>query len=202
MQAESMKLYTIKKVTSRIEWDKIPSLSIDRVLWLEDAGVRAQGQLCYDAANLHVHMRAIEKDFRAEYTEPLSPVHEDSCLEFFFKFSGVRNYFNFEINPNGCTCIQFGPDRSGRINIVRKDSADYFDIRTNRTGEGWEVFYRIPLGFIQLFYPDHRFEGDLMANLYKCGDKTVHPHYLSWAPVDLESPDFHRPEFFGRMHFE
>lgn len=40
------------------------------------------------------------------------------------------------------------------------------------------------------------------ANFYKCGDNTSKPHYLSWNPIGTESPDFHRPDFFGNLIFE
>ena len=40
----------------------------------------------------------------------------------------------------------------------------------------------------------------IRANFYKCGDKTAHPHFLSWSPVSTEKPDFHRPEFFGELY--
>ena len=194
--------YWIKKVENDFDWADIPALSIDRVLWTDDCGVRAAGQLCCDGENLYVHLSAVEEDIRAEYTEPLSPVNEDSCLEFFFMLDGADNYFNFEINPNGCLRCQFGPAKTDRIDIARSDSSEYFGIQTDRTADGWEVFYRIPLDFIRLFYPEYRFEGNLMANMYKCGDKTVHKHYLSWSPIDLDTPNFHCPEFFGRMRFE
>ena len=39
----------------------------------------------------------------------------------------------------------------------------------------------------------------LQCNFYKCGDKTDTPHFLSWNPVEVASPDFHRPEFFGEL---
>ena len=194
--------YTITRVTGEIDWDRIPALSVSNVLWTEDTGIRAQGQLCYDEENLYVHLSASEKEIRAENTEPLSPVWGDSCLEFFFMPGDSDKYFNFEINPNGCLLIQFGPDRGNRVYLVRKDGAEFFDIRANRTDEGWDVYYRIPLQFIRLFYPDCRFTGVLKANIYKCGDETVNKHYLSWAPIDLASPDFHRPDFFGTMEFE
>jgi hypothetical protein len=41
----------------------------------------------------------------------------------------------------------------------------------------------------------------LRANFYKCGDGTSVPHYLSWNQVITETPDFHRPEFFGEISF-
>jgi len=40
------------------------------------------------------------------------------------------------------------------------------------------------------------------ANFYKCGDKLKNPHFLSWNPVRISKPDFHRPEFFGSLEFE
>ena len=193
--------YFITKISGNINWKSIPVLPVDKVLWTEDAGIRAHGQLCYDEQNLYVHLSAVEKSIRAENTAPLSPVHEDSCLEFFFKLKDAKNYFNFEVNPNGCLVIQFGPRRGDRVNLVRNDAAEYFDIQTGRTSEGWEVFYRIPIEFIRLFYPDYRFEGELTANMYKCGDETKHPHYLSWSGINLETPDFHCPEFFGNLYF-
>jgi hypothetical protein len=40
------------------------------------------------------------------------------------------------------------------------------------------------------------------ANFYKCADKTSHPHWLTWAPVNYPKPKFHLPEYFGRIEFE
>ncbi len=193
--------YTIEKVSGDINWDSIPVIPIDKVLWTPDYGIRAQGQLCYDENYLYVHQSAFEKDIRAENTEPMSPVYEDSCLEFFFMIDKDKNYFNCEINPNGVLNIQYGPEKTDRINIVRSDAADYFDIHTDRTGDGWEVYYRIPLAFIQLFDNDFRFKGTMTGDMYKCGNKTVNKHYLSWTQIDLETPNFHCPEFFGTLSF-
>ena len=195
-------LYTICRVEGAVDWKQIPTFAIDNVQWTEDYGIRAGGQLCYDSENLYVHLFAVEDEIRAEYTAPLSPVYEDSCLEFFFTGEGCENYFNFEINPNGCLNIQIGPNRSNRVSLVRADDAEYFDIQAQRTEDGWEVAYRIPLEFIRIFWPGYVFKGDLRANAYKCGNQTVHRHYLTWHPVQSEKPDFHRPEDFGQMSFE
>ena len=194
--------YIIQRINRSPEWDKIPTLLIDKILWTDDTGIRAKGQLCYDEEYLYVHLSAEEKNIRAEYTEPLSPVCADSCLEFFFQLNESDNYFNFEINPNGCLCIQYGPSKTDRIDIVRDDAAEYFDIHTNRVTDGWETSYRIPLSFINLFYPDTRFDGEWRANFYKCGDKTVNRHYLSWSKNNLEKPNFHCPEYFGTIIFK
>ncbi len=194
--------YTIKRAKSDIDWSKIPEVRIDRVLWTDDYGIRAKGQLCYDDENLYVHMSAVEKDIRAVNTEPLSPVYEDSCMEFFFMLPDSVNYFNCEINPNGVLNLGFGPQKTDRIEIARGDAQDYFDISSDRTKDGWEVYYRIPLDYIRLFYPEYEFKGSLRANMYKCGNKTVNRHYLSWTDIDLDQPNFHCPQYFGRMRFE
>ena len=199
--SEKTRSYTITRIKGLPEWDKIPELEVDNVLWTKDAGVRAYGQLCYDDDVLYVHLRAKEKNIRAKYKKPGSDVYEDSCLEFFFMPEGGDRYFNFEINPNGCMNDQVGRDRTDRLSLYREDQERYFDIRSDRTKDGWEVFYRIPVGFIQEFYPDFRFEGGLKANIYKCGDKTKDKHYLSWNPMSCSNPDFHRTQDFGNMKF-
>ena len=193
--------YLIRSVAGEAGLHTVPVLEADRVLWLPDCGVRAFGQIAYDPLFLYVRLRAAEKRIRAEYTAPLSPVHQDSCLEFFFMPEGDNHYFNFEINPNGCLHIGFGCGRSGRA-VLSPAVPDPFAIRTERTPDGWAATYRIPLSFLRLFRPDFAFAGTLCANVYKCGDLTEHEHYLAWNPVTSAAPDFHRPQDFGTMIFE
>ena len=201
MQNETRR-YLIRAVPGAPDWNSVPELEADRILWKPDCGIRAFGQFCHDAQHLYVRLRAAEAQIRAEYREPLSPVYQDSCLEFFFMPEGGDRYFNFEINPNGCLWIGFGHSREDSTVLYRSGMEQRFDIRTGRTRDGWEVFYRIPLSFLRLFLPDFAFAGILRANVYKCGDLTAHEHYLSWNPVTSETPDFHRPADFGLMTLE
>ena len=193
--------YTIRSMAGAPDWNDIPRLEISRILWLPDCGIRASGQFCHDSLYLYVRLCAVEKEIRAEYTAPLSPVCRDSCLEFFFMPEGEDRYFNFEINPNGCLYIGFGHGRADSTALYRNGMRELFDIRAERTADGWAVSYRIPLSFLRLFWPDFTFTGTLRANVYKCGDETAQAHYLSWNPVTSETPDFHRPEDFGEMRF-
>ena len=193
--------YTIRPVIDTPDWLSVPSLSLSHILWEPDCGIRASGRFCHDSLALYVNLRAAEKQIRAEYTAPLSPVCRDSCLEFFFMPENEDRYFNFEINPNGCLYIGFGRGREDSTALYRENMRQLFGIRTERTPDGWEAFYRIPLSFLRLFMPDFAFEGSLRANVYKCGDLTEREHYLSWNPVASETPDFHRPADFGRMTF-
>ena len=63
----------------------------------------------------------------------------------------------------------------------------------------WEVTIFIPNETIAAVYGVSEFpEGyTLKGNVYKCGDETEIPHFLTWNPVHTEEPDFHRPEYFG-----
>ena len=199
--SEAMKPYTIRVVTGEPDWTAVPRLEVSNILWTPDWGIRAFGQFCHDAEYLYVHLRAVEQDIRAEHTAPLSMVCEDSCLEFFFMPEGEERYLNFEINPNGCLHIGFGRNRNDRERIVPENPEKLFRIRTARTAEGWETRYRIPAAFLRKYFPGFAFSGIMKANVYKCGDKTVHPHYLAWQPVGTPTPDYHRPEYFGEMAF-
>lgn len=199
--SETEREYQISAVTGEPVWAEIPVLRIDHILWKPDCGITASAQICHDEQYLYVHLRATEAKIRAEYTAPLSPVHQDSCLEFFFMPEDEDRYFNFEINPNGCLHIGFGRGRRDRVVLFREDMREMFAIRTGRTPDGWEASYRIPLSFLRLFQPGFTFTGALRANVYKCGDLTEQEHYLSWHPVTSARPDFHRPEDFGRMVF-
>lgn len=192
---------TIPKVSGEPDWSAVNTLELDQILWEPDCGIRAFAQLAYDDERLYVHLRAVEKDIRAENTELLSPVYQDSCLEFFFMPENETRYFNFEINPNGCLYCGFGHGRKDSTALARGDFAELFRITSDRTDDGWEVFYSIPLEYLQLFCPDFAFEGGLRANFYKCGDKTAQKHYLAWNKVNSEKPDYHRPEDFGLLVF-
>ena len=195
------KTWIIPRAEETPDWNAVPELEVSEVLWLPDCGIRAFGRFCYSAESLHVRLRAVEENIRAEYTAPLSRVCEDSCLEFFFMPEKDDRYFNFEINPNGCPYAGFGRSRQDRVVLYRRDAKQLFAIRTQKTPDGWEASYRLPLSFLRLFWPDFSFTGSLRANVYKCGEKTAREHYLSWNPCSSETPDFHRPADFGVMTF-
>lgn len=197
-----MRKYTIFETNGAPDWSAVPVISVDCVLWEPDCGIRMAQQLCYDETALYVRQRAKESAIRAEYTAPLSPVHQDSCMEFFFALGEDNRYFNFEINPNACFELGFGANRSNRIRLCRKNEQETFCARCVRTPDGWTAEYRIPMDFLRLFYPDFRPKPGVRfrANCYKCGGLTEQPHFLAWNPVTSETPDFHRPQDFGSMY--
>lgn len=198
----NMKYYKITLVDGAPNWDDIPVLNVDERPWTPETDIKMVQQLCYDENGIYIHQRAWEREIRAEGTELLSRVCEDSCMEFFFApVPEDGRYFNIEFNPNGCVHLGFGHGRHDSIRLIPHDIKELFGVEANRLDDGWELFYKIPLTFIQQFYPGYELKSGRMlhANCYKCGDKTAAPHYLLWNPSTSDTPDYHRPQDFGVM---
>ena len=150
----------------------------------------------------YVRMFSAEKDPLAKFTEKGSPVCLDSALEFFARFDPENmRYVNLETNANAALLAQCGTSRHDRIDVSER-----FDAEPIRTGDGWGVLFTLKMDVIEdLFSVDRNdfVRGySFYANFYKCGDETAFPHFGMWNEVDSQIPDFHRPEFFGRLVIE
>lgn len=150
-----------------------------------------------------------EKHLRAKETLTNGDVYKDSCVEFFVSVDGEK-YYNFEFNCIGTTHLAHGPGRGNR-KFVNPEIIEKIEIESSlgttpfndRSGNfEWEMMIRIPLECFT-FDKIKSLNGlKATANFYKCGDETAVPHYVTWNPVGTENPDYHRPEFFGKLLFE
>jgi hypothetical protein len=150
-----------------------------------------------------------EKNILALHTDINAPVFEDSCVEFFIS-PGNGFYYNFEFNCIGNKNVGYGRQREGRtmlsdsnISTIRTFSSlgnEGFNLR--KLSVPWQLTIAIPFNI----FSENEFRNPqgktFNVNFYKCGDNLPDPHYLSWNPIGLSSPDFHRPEFFGEMIFD
>lgn len=201
-----MRTYTIARKTVPFNWDAIEALPIDLVQLNCDAPIIAKAQICHDDEAIYIRQTAIEEHIRAEAQNPLDAPCEDSCMEFFFSpIWGETRYFNIEYNPNGCIYLGLGDNVDGKVTLYRLiREKDVFKPVIARTENGWTIEYTIPYSFIRHFFPDFNpVSGYKMrANCYKCGDKTVKPHYFAWNPLSPGVETFHTPNCFGTMIFE
>lgn len=196
-----MRSATIPYSLNGTETVKLP---IDTLLWTDECDITAFAEICYTDDALLVKLTANEKNVRAEETGLLGMPCLDSCLEFFFApVEGDLRYFNFEYNPNGCIYLGIGTGRGDSTRLVLSDPAKLFTPEIVRSADGWSVAYRVPFAFIRRFFPDFKAVsgGKMRANFFKCGDLTVKEHYFSWNPVEVETPDFHLPAWFGELVF-
>ena len=195
-----MRTYTISPISGEINWTAIPALPIDLPHWGTETDILAQARLCYDSEALYIKMEAVETDIRAEEEGPLASPCRDSCLEFFFcPMDGDSRYFNIEFSPTGAMYLGFGGG-FGLLRLIRE--VNPFDPVITRTENGWEITYRIPYSFICQFFPEFEAKTGkcIRANFYKCGDRTVNKHYLTWSPI-TGSKSYHQPEFFAPVYF-
>ena len=156
--------------------------------------------VCEDA--FHLHITAYESNPKRIETQHLHYVHRDSCVEWFALFAPEQNanYFNFELNANGVLYAAFGKDRFERT-LLDLNDVDAMNICSNIEEDSWSIDFKVPFSLIQKYIPAFAYkEGTtILSNFYKCGDQTEYPHFGIWNPIQLEKPDFHRPEFFGKI---
>ncbi|MBO4551239.1 MAG: hypothetical protein J5733_10965 [Bacteroidaceae bacterium] len=164
----------------------------------------------HDGDALLLHYRVEEQSVRAVAKKDHDHIWEDACVEFFIMPTADGLYYNIECNCTGKLIVAVGKGRNERqpapAEVMQKIDrwaslgTEPFDVREEPTK--WEVALRVP---ISTFFKHkiERFDGlKAKGNAYKCGDNLPVPHFISLNPIKTESPDFHRPEFFGQMIFE
>jgi hypothetical protein len=186
-----------------------PAALINISKWDYDFTPKSSAIVAHNDEKIFIKMISNEEDIIAAQTEQNSNVCTDSCLEFFFApVFKDDEYFNFEVNPIGTMHIGFGKGRSDRLLITDEDKR-YFQMQSGTLQDGngvrwWFVDFVIPFEFLSKYKKNFKYKKGFKArcNFYKCGDLTKRKHYLTWAEVKTENPDFHRPEFFAPIIFE
>lgn len=185
--------------------------AVDKLNWPKEYSYRpiTTFNIGYSSDAIYVKYDVHGSMLRAIYTNDQDPVYEDSCVEFFCKKPEDDYYMNFEFNCIG-TCL--ATRRKSRTEAVKPLSPEEMQLigrhssltrRAFKEMEGmftWDLTVRIP--FSLLGFKEKEIPEKLFGNFYKCADGTESPHYLSWAPIKTETPDFHRPEFFGELDFD
>ena len=175
---------------------------------------RTQARLLHDGEGLCGLFRVDDAHVRSVHTRFGDPVYEDSCVEIFLQPRPGRGYLNFEMNaggallashvtdhrrvPGGFAAFTRLPEEHGRQVAVRSTLPAVVDPEVEAD---WQLAFRIPVPLLEAYVgPIGPLEGqEWRANLYKCGDRTSHPHWASWSPVDVLN--FHLPHCFGTFRF-
>lgn len=197
----SAPVYTVPRLSAP-DWSVPEVLTLEHTGWVPPCPISARAQACHDGENLYVRMEAREQPIRATLSGVLDRVCDDSCLEFFYApVPGDPRYFNFEFNSLGAMSMSFGGPRPLRVRQVPKQAEEWFQARPFAAQDGWGIQFRVPLEFLRLYWPGLSLAGEASANFYKCGDLTETPHFLAWAPLSSDTPDFHRRQDFGTLIF-
>lgn len=212
-------MYMIKKIsTDQINensWSTIEAIKIENYPW-DVTGYKptTEVKLFYTDHEIRVKFTSTEKQVRVMETKFNGSVWNDSCVEFFFLPDSKNDsrYFNFEINAAGVLLLQLdsksperqymtyiNPDVFEIKSIITKDNYKEFD-----NFKPWTIEYKVPFIFIKDFFINFEVKSGntIKANFSKCGDKTLTPHFGTWANIINEVPAFHMPQFFQDIMFE
>lgn len=165
--------------------------------------------IAHSAKYIYVNFFVRCNYLRAVNYENNSPVYEDSCVMFYVQPPHTSDYWRFEFNCIGA--INASRQIEGREDSVCLTNEEIAGIsvlpscgrRPFREIEGlftWDILAAIPLELIGVDYAGGPVE--LKGNFYKCASGTSQPHFLSWSPVRSKTPDFLRPESFGKIILE
>jgi len=183
---------------------------IDQVNWKEQfpKSLPVAVRVAHDGERLYLFYVVRGESVRAVNTEDFGSVWEDSCVEFFMQREGEKTYRNFECNILGALLAARHETREKAEHLTSEMSAIYRHSSINHRYEGdrqvsdWSLYLEIPKKAMGFEAGESLFGQKIKANFYKCGDKTPEPHYISWSPIDLPSPNFHVPQFFGLLELE
>ena len=165
----------------------------------------------HDGGTLHLSFAVSDQSGRAEEATAGKAGFRDSCVDFFIKpDAGDPHYYNFEWNAIGTLYLAWRTGRKdpenapaevlSKVKAVSSLGNTPFSERKEQTS--WRLDIDIPAE--ALWHQGLSSWSGLhaSANLYKCGDSLSVPHYVTWAPIATENPDYHRPEFFVPVDFE
>lgn len=188
-------------------WSRVEKTMIDECVWMDDYKPVCYAQVCYVKGDgFWARLTCEESNPKAVHEGFFSDVYKDSCLEMFAKWDDASDkYINIEMNSKGSCLIALGADRYDRTPID-KLCGHPFDVKAEVKDKEWNVTVHVTEEDLCKIYgmsADKFVPGYvIMGNFYKCGDETDVEHYVMWNPVGTEKPDYHRPEFFGRMVIE
>ena len=165
-------------------------------------------QMAHNGTELFIRFVVQENQTLAQILEDNGEVWTDSCVEFFIALD-ESGYYNFELTCIGKALLGFRKERPHATHatseimqsIKRLPSLGKEPFTEKALEHPWELTVSIPISTL-FKHQIQSWDGlEAKINLYKCGDNLTTPHYLSWAPIDTENPNFHVPRCFQKVYF-
>ena len=198
-----------QEIPALLRENKILYNRVENINWPKEFPYcpKMQFGIAHTGEEFLVHYCVEEQSVRAVAQKDNDNVWEDSCAEFFISPAADGLYYNIECNCAGTLLLGVGEGRNNRqlatpeitrqIDRWASLGRTPFDTRDQPTR--WELALRIPY---TVFFRHNITSLDgltLKGNFYKCGDKLPVPHFISWNPIGTPTPDFHCPQFFGKL---
>ncbi len=198
-------------LSSNEQWIILPKNQVDIVNWLD---FPYKPNVCFSIAHSHegIYLKfwVAEEGIRGLVTDDNGNVFTDSCVELFIDPSGDGSYYNFEFNCIGTLLLGYGTSRHHREKasqeildkVLRYSSLGLKQIEQVKGWFEWELTVFIPFDAFFKHHIESLRGKTVVGNFQKCGDDMPVPHFITWNEINTPKPDYHRPEFFGELHFE
>jgi len=171
---------------------------------------RTEVKMLYNDEYLYIIFQVHDKYVHSVIRNFNGLVYEDSAVEFFFSTDNrhPEAYFDLEINCGGTPLFCFVPRKKeftgediNKITIAHS-MPDVVDPEITR-GVTWTIECKIPFRVLENYSAMSRPKtGDCWkGNFFKTAGKGSNPHYITWATVESDKPNFHLPRFFGKLKF-
>jgi len=200
--ADVAKIFDMKK----LRWKRIKNVNWKNYPYKPAVLVR----MAHNGESIFIEFDVTEASVASVAGVDNGRVWEDSCCEFFCMPSQDGIYYNFECNCTGQLLIGCGQQRENRQlapqaildQVSRWSSLGNKPFAERIEPTHWRLAMVIPVRAFFMHDLEDLSGRKLLVNLYKCGDKLQRPHFLSFFPIEIEKPDFHRPDFFQPIRLE
>ncbi|MBE6370413.1 MAG: hypothetical protein E7056_09700 [Lentisphaerae bacterium] len=217
--------YQIKKTTAAVdlaaEWDSACWKDVEALRIVnarcESSNHRPETELKMQYDESGIYGLFLVKDYyvKSVHTDFQESVCRDSCVEFFWQLPGA-GYFNLEMNAGKGMLLYYIRDNTHTENgfkdftilpeedmlMLKKFHTMPDVIDPEIVGDTtYRVGFYIPFELMKKYATFKQPSAGTFwrMNAYKCGDRTSHPHWISWNPV--HALNFHCPEDFGVLEF-
>jgi hypothetical protein len=217
-------IYVVRRLKDPIKIDG----NWEKAAWLETEPVRisnymgsvpafqpgVQAKMLYDDSDVYVIFRVEDRYVRSAVQNYNGPVSHDACVEFFFSpdTSLADHYFNLETNAGGTPLLchhiflhkEYQPFTDADLDQLEIAHSLPKIVDPEITGAVvWTLEYRLPIRLLEKYGSVVRPKPGVFwrGNFYKTASQGSNPHYITWAKVENEKPNFHLPRFFGWLLF-
>jgi hypothetical protein len=197
-------------------WASVPSINISQIMGEKPHFMpETQAKLSYDQHHVYGIFKVKDRYVISEETKTNGPVSRDSCVEWFFapNQDNPLHYFNIEINAGGTILFHHVTVPRKEYRVIDEEDISKITVATSlpsvispeiTSDTTYTVEFKIPISLLKKYsdvtIPDNGVVW--RANFYKTANRNSNPHYITWNKVENPRPDFHLPQYFGKLIFE
>lgn len=195
----------VKMIERKEQLTELHPFHVENALWGTEQFPKMHGYIGFIPGDgFYLKLVCEETNPLRTYTKANDPVYQDSAMEVFLMFDSEGEkahkgvYINLEMNSNGALLAGYGSGHAYRSFFTNAEHA-MFECKAEIHEKNWTVELKVPVVLLERIYgPLHLGEkSEFTCNFYKISETKSCEHYVSYAPIESDIPNFHVPEFFA-----